>query len=321
MHEHDVTIRSRLGPVKELSTRRDDGIFLRREAIKAGYDDRSLRAAVRRGDLHRIRQGSYLPAEVWDALDEEGRHRALVSAVLLVNKKVVVSHTSAALLHGLPLWEPDLSRAHILRGDLGSGRVLSDLVHHEGAVEPEWLTSSPPIVPPIAAALGHAALVDVEHALVTLDGLLATGVTHHELMSAYGEFEGDPGFQHVRIAALMADGGAQSVAESRFRYLCHSQSLPCPELQFEVRGPEGLVGRTDFAWPRHGVLGEMDGRVKYGRYLRPGESAADAVFREKKREDRIRELTGWVVIRFTWADLQDPRRTAARIRQALRLAA
>lgn len=307
--------------MKELAQKREDGLFLRREAIKAGYDDRSLRAAVRSGSMHRLRQGAYVPAEVWAALDEEGRHRLLVSAVLLVNKKVAVSHTSAALLHGLPLWEPDLSRAHILRGDLGSGRVLPDLVHHEGTVEPEWLVGPTPIVPPAVAALGHASLVDTEHGLVTLDGLLASGVSRKVLQAEYELREGDPGFQHVRIAMLLADGGARSVAESRLRYVCHTQSLPCPVLQFEVRGPDGLIGTTDFAWPDHGVLGEMDGRVKYGRYLRPGETAADAVFREKVREDRLREATGWIVIRFTWADLQDPRRTAERIRRALRIAA
>jgi hypothetical protein len=39
--------------------------------------------------------------------------------------------------------------------------------------------------------------------------------------------------------------------------------------------------------------------------------------REKRREDRIRELTGWRCIRITWADLFHPERTAARIRAML----
>ena len=34
-------------------------------------------------------------------------------------------------------------------------------------------------------------------------------------------------------------------------------------------------------------------------------------------EDLVRELTGWICIRVTWADLADPARLAARIRAAL----
>ena len=53
-----------------------------------------------------------------------------------------------------------------------------------------------------------------------------------------------------------------------------------------------VVGVADMAWPEHGVLGEFDGKVKYGRLLLPGESPGDAVFREKRREDEMRRLTG-----------------------------
>jgi len=42
--------------------------------------------------------------------------------------------------------------------------------------------------------------------------------------------------------------------------------------------------------------------------------AGDVVFREKRREDRVRELTGWRCFRITWQDLAGPVRLAARIR-------
>ena len=67
------------------------------------------------------------------------------------------------------------------------------------------------------------------------------------------------------------------------------------------------------------MFGEFDGLVKYLTPARPGESPADVVIREKKREDLIRELTGWLSIRLVWADLHRPARTAARIRKQLRL--
>ncbi len=65
---------------------------------------------------------------------------------------------------------------------------------------------------------------------------------------------------------------------------------------------------------------EFDGREKYVKYLKEGESVVDAVLREKARESMIAELTGWRCIRITWADLQHPERTAARIIAFLRQA-
>ncbi len=83
-----------------------------------------------------------------------------------------------------------------------------------------------------------------------------------------------------------------------------SQHLPEPELQFHVYDELGnLVGITDFAWPRYRLLGEFDGKIKYGRLLKPGQSPGEVVTDEKNREDRLREVTGWSMIRFTWSDL------------------
>jgi len=61
--------------------------------------------------------------------------------------------------------------------------------------------------------------------------------------------------------------------------------------------------------------------VKYGRLLMPGEEPGDAVFREKRREDNLRRLTDFSMIRLTWADLYRGAETAARIRGLMRRAA
>ena len=73
---------------------------------------------------------------------------------------------------------------------------------------------------------------------------------------------------------------------------------------------------TDFAWPAQRTVGEFDGKVKYGRLLRPGQSPGDVVYAEKLREDTIR-AEDWEVVRWTWADL-DFTDTAARIRDRFR---
>jgi hypothetical protein len=97
--------------------------------------------------------------------------------------------------------------------------------------------------------------------------------------------------------------------------------LPVPDLQVEVRTPGGLfIGRTDFGWREHRLLGEFDGRIKYGRLLRPGQQPGDAVFEEKRREDALR-AEDYGVVRWIWRDLDQPARWAADIRRRLARAA
>ena len=65
--------------------------------------------------------------------------------------------------------------------------------------------------------------------------------------------------------------------------------VPAPEPQFEVFHPDGsLAGICDWCWLDHRLLGEFDGRVKYGRLLKPGQEPGDVVFQEKEREDLLR---------------------------------
>ena len=55
-------------------------------------------------------------------------------------------------------------------------------------------------------------------------------------------------------------------------------------------------------------IGEADGRLKY--------QIGDAVYREKQREDRLREL-GYQMVRWDFSDIRfSPRATADRIRAA-----
>ena len=104
--------------------------------------------------------------------------------------------------------------------------------------------------------------------------------------------------------------------------MCWSHRLPVPETQFEVRDSDGVLrGTCDWWWRKAKVLGEFDGKLKYGRLLRPGLEPGDVVFAEKQREDELRELTGCQMIRLTWSDYDRPRVTVARLTRILKLAA
>ena len=310
----------------ELSQLHEFGVFLRREALGCGYTDRDLTLAVRRGLLVRVRHGAYVAKAVWTAADPEQRHRIRTVAVVLTHgDRVALSHTTAALHHGLRLWNVDLERVHVLRLDGGPSRVFSDIVYHAGGWAADDICDRGGVLvtSPARAAVEAASLQGVESSLVILDSAIdLKAATPLQLAGTFESMIGWPSTRSLQIAIRLMRPGAQSVGETRTRYLCWMHGIPEPQLQFEVFASDGvLVGTTDFAWTELGVLGEFDGRVKYGRLLRPGEDPGDAVFREKRREDALRDVTGYRMVRVIWFDLGIARATAARIRARLGLTA
>lgn len=302
----------------------EHGTFLRREAIALGHTDRDLARARRQGLLVRVRYGAYAFGETWTTLDDVERNAVRTRAVIRASPGVLAaSHHSACALHGMDLWSVPLALAHVTRLDGGAGRRESDVIHHEGLCLDGDITMAGgvPATVPVRAALESALLTDVERGLVVADAGLRHGLftreelhEQHELMRAW------PAARHLTLVTRLADERSESVGETRMRHLMWWRKIPAPQLQFEVWAGRRLVGRTDFAWPELRLLGEFDGLVKYGRFRRPGETVADAVVREKLREDELREVTGWRMIRFTWADLAEPDRTAARVRALMKAA-
>jgi hypothetical protein len=128
-----------------------------------------------------------------------------------------------------------------------------------------------------------------------------------------------PSSAKARTAIRLSNPLAESPGESVTRVQFYRFGIPCPELQYEVIDDVGhFVGRADFYWDGCRHLGEFDGKIKYDVLARPGESASDAVVREKRREDRMRAGSRGMT-RFTWADVMPrrARRTMAELRAAL----
>ena len=71
---------------------------------------------------------------------------------------------------------------------------------------------------------------------------------------------------------------------------------------------DGSLARADFLWAQWRVIGEADGRMKY--------ETPEDLWREKLREDRLREL-GYEVVRWTWDEIVNrPEVVVARILRA-----
>jgi len=173
-----------------------------------------------------------------------------------------------------------------------------------------------PVTSLARTAVDCARMYPYDKAVAIGDAALRAGLPPKELAKSLERARCRTGMPQARRVAAFIGGRAESVGESKSRIVISGLGLAAPELQFEVFDASGRrIARTDFGWEAQRTVGEFDGKVKYGRLRRPGEEPEDAVFREKLREDLIRDL-GWEVVRWTWSDLQQPQALADRLRRA-----
>jgi hypothetical protein len=313
--------------IRQLADSQHD-VFSTADAYALGYGYRSIRRAVDRREWVRLRRGSYVFADVWAAADPAQRHLLVARSVVRpLLGRVALSHTTATLALGVEAWNPRLDDVHLTRLDGRQGGHEYGVAHHEAAVsasECRHMTDDNGeedrdfvVVPPEHAVAGAMLLHGLDQSVVMADSALHRGVVLTEpltdLVEAWSRM---PQSRHVRLAARLMDGRSESPGETLGRLVLWRGGLPRPELQLRVVGPEGQVAYTDFGWEEQRVVGEFDGRVKYLRNLREGESASDVVVREKQREDWLVE-TGLVVRRFVWAEIFTPRVVVERFRKAL----
>ncbi|MFP5282017.1 MAG: hypothetical protein ACLGIF_01040 [Actinomycetes bacterium] len=296
-------------------------VRLARTYAAEGVSSNQLRSLVAGGELSRVRRGAYTAA-----LSEgfEARQRQLIEATMpRLGADTYLSHGSAAMLHGLPTWQEYLNRVHVTKPRANGGRV-GRFVHVHAALLAEAeqldLCGLPATALPRTAA-DCARCWSYEHAVALMDRALRLGLERDELVDQLDAGRGRRGASQARRVAAFADSRAESAGESLSRVELVRLGLTPSDLQLEVRDElDRLVAYADFGWREQRTLGEFDGKIKYGRLLKPGQTAGDVIFAEKRREDRLRDL-GWEVVRWTWEDLRHPQRIAERLHRAFERAA
>jgi hypothetical protein len=283
------------------------GVFSRGEALDCGESDKSLAAACRGGDLVRLRHGMYVAAPVFHAAEDVGRHLLYARAALAAQRgKVALTGASAAALHGFAIYQQDLSIVHLLRLDGGSSHHSGATNHHRlhRDVNPDEVGSYAglPSVTPARAVWEVGCTSSLEAGVVTADAALRCDPSLRQAVAELNDrFAHVPGSRGARLALRLANPLAESPGESVTRVQFFRYGIPAPTLQQEIRDDRGrLIGRVDFGWEEFRHLAEFDGKVKYESLLRPGESASDCVFREKRREDELRALRHGMT-RIVWA--------------------
>lgn len=303
-------------------------VILTRNLTARGFDAHELARMQRRGELVRVRRGAYVPAQP-DSDDSDDyvaraarlatRHRQLIEGTLpQLHPRAVISHGSAALLHDLPVFPEAVRRLHLTR-DRDGGGVRRPLIHVHGSALPAedvTVVDQIPVTSLARTVVDLARTLPYEQAVAVGDRALAQGLDAADLAVAVDRAMRRSGAAQARRVAAFIDGRSESVGESFSRVRFDRDGVPAPEPQLEVYDEGGVfVARSDFGWTTSRTLGEFDGRDKYLRLRRSGESIEAFVLREKQREDALRDL-GWQVVRWVWADLFRPRVIADRLERA-----
>ena len=265
-------------------------IFSRAEALAIGWTDPALRRAVSAGRLHRLRPGLFTTG---DPLNDPA---LFALAAVRACSGAVVSHRSAAVLHGLPVLRaarlPDVTVAPDATGDLSRAAL------HRARLWPGDVRTirGAPVTSVARTVVDIARSEPLTSAIIPIDAALHAGAaTTGQLEAVLTACWNWPGIHQAQRAIAQADGRSESPLESVSRVLMRAMRVPAPELQSTILDPHGrIVARADFYWPQFGVIGEADGRAKY--------DARDVLVAEKDRQERLEDL-GLVVVRWGWADV------------------
>lgn len=290
------------------------------QLLRSGLSPADIAARVKQGSLTRIRRGVYCRTE---SLGPEAEHLRLIRATLPdVHPDNVISHVSAALLHGLPVPRTQLGRVTMTRRTSGhTDASPALLVRNTRLTNDEVTTIDGMLVTTLERTVSDVARIsDYPWSVATCDAALALGLDRATLQAAVARHPRLHGLSRARHAVEFADRRSESPAESISRVQFARHGIPPPELQFEVIDDAGVVVATsDFAWPEWGLVGEVDGKWKYGQLLKPGRSSEDAIMQEKRREEEIR-LAGYWIVRWDWEIANNGAALSARIRKAMEVA-
>lgn len=290
-----------------------------------GIDGAGLRQRLRAGTIRRVIRGWYAvwspgaERPPWQGVDEfdtaAARHRLLVLALLKsFEGRVVASHQSALVLHGIALWQADLDTAHVCRASTDHTRHRRSAIIHPHTGLPPVETADGFLTVPLALAIVQAGLYPPDDFArrTPMDSLIAADFALHHGKVTGGELEAaveghahHPGIPAVRALLAHADGRHESAGETR---LAHSLRRLGYRFTPQIPLPGGYFG--DFGLDDEPVVIEFDGLGKYDLATATAGAGSQIARRqnlaaEKRREEDVMRRSGHEFARFIWSEADD----------------
>lgn len=258
---------------------------------RLGITNSATDVAVASGRLHRVHTGVYAVGYATAG----GRHGRWMGAVLACGEGAVLSHRSAFTLWRIRDGEgprPDVTVP-------GDRRPRGVQVHRAQLLPSEVTVREGVPVVTVARALVETRLEDDDLERAVREAQF------RRLFSLRGTLSALERRPNRTLRAILQDlTPVDSVLGDRFLWIVRRYGLPQPG------GQEGVDGwRVDFVWPRERVVVELDGRQAH--------ETGDAFQRDRSQSNGL-QLAGYLVLRFTAADLRRrPAHVARLVRQAL----
>lgn len=290
-------------------------------AAQAGDQRIAARTLSSRPGVRRLAPGLYVVAAAWDARRPDEQQRLLARWAQERRPSGVVSHHTAAAVHGLPL--PPSGAGHVCL-TVTRGRTVSSPVPvrlEPGRLAPERTTTIDGLVvtTPARTVADCLRTMPLPDGVAIADAALARGlVTYPELERERHDQRRWPGVGRVDLGLWLSDPARESWLESASFVTLWRHGVPLPEHQTVVFDETGrFVARVDGLWREAGVVGEVDGVEKYlGGPQEPAsvEVAQRELLKEERRQ-RALEALGLTVVRWGISVRHDERER--RVRDAM----
>ena len=153
-------------------------LILRAGALAAGYNDDEIKRLRRSGQWTSAARGAYFDNANAPKLSGAERHRLMVdTAVPRLSGEPVVSHLSAVVLHGLPLWRTHLNEVHVTRRAPAKAHRGSMVHSHLAALEPDdvVLVDHRRVTSPTRTVVDVARTVPFEQGVIVADAGMFSG--------------------------------------------------------------------------------------------------------------------------------------------------
>lgn len=280
-----------------MTARRQGGAFTFAQAARIGYSKATIGRRVRCGTWHRLHDGVYSIAGAPGTRDLE-----IWSAVLAAGPSSVVTHESAALLHGaegLPSEPITLTAPH------GSHHHLHGVfVHQIDDLADRHRTTihGLPVSRPARTVVELGATQPADVVGRVADDFVRAGRTSYaaiEQVLTDLTRPGKPGIATVaRVLDARGDGYVppSSELERMLFATLDAGGLPPPQRQIPLPGRGGIAGIADAGYSDARIVLEADGRRWHMR--------VEAARRDRERDARV-VRAGWVPLRFLYEQIRD----------------
>jgi len=268
------------------------GRVARRQLLSHGIGPGAIDHRVRIGRLHVVFPGVYAVGH-----PAGSRESRWMSAVLAAGRGACLSHRSAAALWGLRELDPRVV-------DITTPRktCLPPAIRAHQEKLPADEVGSLNGIPVTSAARTNFDLASVlaphqlEAAINEVEVLELWGpLSLPDLLERHPRRRGAPALRSILAARRIGTSRSRTEMESRFLGFLDRFGLPRPVTNTVIEA-RGCRWECDCVWRASRVIAELDGR---------GAHLTGKAFETDRLRDRTLTAAGWLVIRITWAQLEE----------------